>query len=575
MKRKTTICFILLLLSFAALPVGAQEQAAFVIPPQFEMAGPFCEGLACITVNGRDGFLNESGQITIPIQYDLASDFQNGRAVVQKDGKYGMVDRDGNACVPIQYTQMDVEFEPGTPIYAEYNGKFGFIDETGKTVIPFIYSNVNMIGFNEGLCGVQADGPYGFINEKGETVIPFDIRFAGHFKEKVAQVHNGDKWGLMTRDGTVPLGYIFDEIGWSMNESVIAVCKDGKWALSNGNEMLTEFKYDGFDMYMAEGLISALKEDKWGYLDNQGKEAIPCRYESASRFSEGLAAVSQNGKYGFIDRGGKLVLPFTYDGADSFWKGICAVNQNGKWGLIDRDGEVIVPFRYDAISNTGGTLLAAAYNNAWGYIYNPTSKEPSPKPVPENPQIEAMLPSKWARSEVAEAFANNLADQTMRGEYDKDVTRAEFCKLTIRLIEQHNQMHIFDILEERGLRIETGGFWDTIDETVLAARALGIVSGEGNGRFRPDDAVTREEAAVMLARSLQVLRIPVPPMDSVTFIDESDCSAWAAESIRQVSGRLKTGLYGEDENRFYPKGHYTREQALVVMVRLFKTISGT
>ena len=77
---------------------------------------------------------------------------------------------------------------------------------------------------------------------------------------------------------------------------------------------------------------------------------------------------------------------------------------------------------------------------------------------------------------------------------------------------------------------------------------------------------------MMLARTLQELS--VSSTDPVTFIDESECSAWAAESIRQVSGRLKTGLYGEDGNRFYPKGHYTREQALVVMARLFKTISG-
>ena len=67
--------------------------------------------------------------------------------------------------------------------------------------------------------------------------------------------------------------------------------------------------------------------------------------------------------------------------------------------------------------------------------------------------------------------------------------------------------------------------------------------------------------------------LSISPLDSVTFIDESECSAWAAESVRQVSGGLKTGLHGEDENRFYPKAHYTREHALMIMTRLFKTIS--
>ncbi|MBK7505883.1 MAG: WG repeat-containing protein [Bacteroidetes bacterium] len=49
--------------------------------------------------------------------------------------------------------------------------------------------------------------------------------------------------------------------------------------------------------------------DKFGFLDNSGKEVIPLIYDDAFRFSEGLAIVEKNGKSGYIDKTGKEVIP--------------------------------------------------------------------------------------------------------------------------------------------------------------------------------------------------------------------------------------------------------------------------
>jgi len=47
--------------------------------------------------------------------------------------------------------------------------------------------------------------------------------------------------------------------------------------------------------------------DKWGYIDINGKEVIPCIYESAENFSNGKASVTKDGVSFCIDKTGKTV----------------------------------------------------------------------------------------------------------------------------------------------------------------------------------------------------------------------------------------------------------------------------
>jgi hypothetical protein len=56
-------------------------------------------------------------------------------------------------------------------------------------------------------------------------------------------------------------------------------------------------------------------------------------------FSEGLARVELNGKWGYIDKEGKEVIPIKYDWARSFSEGLACVKLNGKWGYIDKEGK--------------------------------------------------------------------------------------------------------------------------------------------------------------------------------------------------------------------------------------------
>jgi hypothetical protein len=69
-----------------------------VIPPQFENAGNFSEGLACVQREGLSGFINTGGEEVIPCQYSYAADFgdyEAGFAWVRKNGLKFFIDREG------------------------------------------------------------------------------------------------------------------------------------------------------------------------------------------------------------------------------------------------------------------------------------------------------------------------------------------------------------------------------------------------------------------------------------------------------------------------------------------------
>ena len=57
-------------------------------------------------------------------------------------------------------------------------------------------------------------------------------------------------------------------------------------------------------------------------------------------FSEGLASVELNNKYGFIDKEGKEIIPLKYDRVTPFFfMGSAEVMLNDKWFYINKKGE--------------------------------------------------------------------------------------------------------------------------------------------------------------------------------------------------------------------------------------------
>ena len=64
-------------------------------------------------------------------------------------------------------------------------------------------------------------------------------------------------------------------------------------------------------------------------------------------FSDGLCCVHNGNKYGYIDQSGKVAIPYQFDEACNFKGGVARVKQNGQWGLINSTGKLICPYYHD------------------------------------------------------------------------------------------------------------------------------------------------------------------------------------------------------------------------------------
>ena len=180
------------------------------------------------------------------------------------------------------------------------------------------------------------------------------------------------------------------------------------------------------------------------------------------------------------------------------------------------------------------------------------------------------IPSAWAKTETWAAITAGLVPGDMQASYRSNITREDFCRLMVSLVEQQSGMAISEYLASKDL--VPGTFSDTQNAEVLATNALGIVYGKGNGIFDPQGSITRQEAAVMLARTAKLLGLQTGT--PLTFQDAGRVADWAKEGVSFVSGltdptNSQRIVAGTGSGYFSPTSKYTREQAILTTVRLF------
>jgi hypothetical protein len=118
----------------------------------------------------------------------------------------------------------------------------------------------------------------------------------------------------------------------------------------------------------------------------------------------------------------------------------------------------------------------------------------------------------------------------------------------------------------------TEGVWYT--DAVKWAAANGVVAGYGDGRFGPNDNITREQLAVILFNYQQLSEI-IPPADNsdLAFADSEKISDWAKVAVNRlteqglISGKPGNADSGNSANIFDPKSGATRAETASILER--------
>ena len=166
--------------------------------------------------------------------------------------------------------------------------------------------------------------------------------------------------------------------------------------------------------------------------------------------------------------------------------------------------------------------------------------------------------------EVEAGILEGLVPAELQQNYTTPVTRGQVAQMFINLLEKATGKTVDEIMAEKGVAINENAFTDTTDKAVLAANALGIINGTGNGKFSPDGTLKRAQIAAIINRVAKVMGVGTEGYTH-EFTDITDNYKWADSELGwPVYAGIINGVGG---GKFNPGGDLTTEQAILITYR--------
>ena len=260
--------------------------------------------------SGKYGYIDQNGEMVLEARYAAASRFSAGYALVKNlSGSPVFINKKGAEKSGDMFTEI-----VGAAFYYNYasarnGGKYGLMNKKLKYAVSPKYAAMSVMTA-DGLIAASSDGvKWGYINRSGEQIIEEKYAAAYDFVDGLAviQKENG-KYG----------------------------CID----LSGQERIVANYEYL---QTIGQDCIIFLSDDKFGILDVSGIIKVPAEYDviaSAQRWTEGWLPAMKDGKWGYIDQNGKTKIDFTYDGASMFSEGYAIIETDGLFSCIDVKGNI-------------------------------------------------------------------------------------------------------------------------------------------------------------------------------------------------------------------------------------------
>ncbi len=171
----------------------------------------------------------------------------------------------------------------------------------------------------------------------------------------------------------------------------------------------------------------------------------------------------------------------------------------------------------------------------------------------------------WAESDIKymtdKGIISGVTDTTF--EPERPVTRAEFATLVVKALNITSTVGLSDWKD-----VPSDAWYAS---SVVTAANAGIIVGF-EGYFRPDDIITREEMAVIIAKAYAYAGGTAHSLGTVErFTDKDDISDWA---YSYVDTAASVGLiYGVTNETFEAQSTATRAQVAALVRRLYDKIN--
>lgn len=172
----------------------------------------------------------------------------------------------------------------------------------------------------------------------------------------------------------------------------------------------------------------------------------------------------------------------------------------------------------------------------------------------------------WAEDAIRTLFIKGIVNGRGDGNFapNDKVTRAEMAKMLVQ------SMDIYDEKAESKFA-DTKNHWS--NKYVASAYKKGFINGISAELFGADYNVTRQDAAVMVYRAIQInAQAQKVPNVNKTFTDISGVSDYAVNSVKMLA---EYGIInGFEDGSFRPAGSLTRAEAAVIINKYLEYVKG-
>ena len=162
--------------------------------------------------------------------------------------------------------------------------------------------------------------------------------------------------------------------------------QDGKYGFKDGNgKVVSDCIYDRVivekendypyeEIYFIDGIARVNKDDKWGYINMDGKVIGDIKYKKVNRFGPDFAfVIDENNRWVRITRRGELSAIMDCVNIHEFSENVAIMEIKGslgmtKYGFIDFDGNIVISPKYDYAEDFNEGYAKVRKGNKWGYI---------------------------------------------------------------------------------------------------------------------------------------------------------------------------------------------------------------
>lgn len=169
----------------------------------------------------------------------------------------------------------------------------------------------------------------------------------------------------------------------------------------------------------------------------------------------------------------------------------------------------------------------------------------------------------WAAPEISKWVEKGIIKGYPDGTYkpEKSISRAEFSSIISKL---------FNYIDKSGNKFSDVSSGDWYNEVVSKAAAAGVIIGD-QGKFRPKDSISRQEAAVIIYRAF-IFKVKDTGAAN-KFADAKNIATWAKDAVSAIVEN--NYMVGRPGNQFAPLADVTRAEAVKIIDNIVQDIKNT